>query len=124
MKNSISKLKVLSHKRLPDVSVIPIDGDAQVGKQQSVLVTVVPGGTIPLHHHDTDAKMIIASGSGTVLSADKQIDGTEVGPGHCVFFEAFKAHGFKAGENGLGFVSINGGIVDKDGNWDMQFAPA
>ena len=33
-------------------------------------------------------------------------------------------HGFVAGALGLSFFSENGGIVDADGDWDMQFAAA
>ncbi len=121
MRAIISSLSALSHASLPGVLVFPLDGNMpKRGQEQSVLVQANSGAMIPLHTHDTDATMIIVSGSGRVLSEDPSANGREVEPGHCVFFEARKPHGFEAGPNGLRFISRNGGIVDGDGNWDLQ----
>lgn len=123
MRAIISSLNALSHESLPGVLVFPLDGTTPKRDQhQSVLVQAGPGAVIPLHTHDTDAEMIIVSGSGQVLSEDPDAHGREVAPGHCVFFEARKPHGFQAGAGGLSFISKNGGIVDGDGDWDLQMA--
>ncbi|MEK7068899.1 MAG: hypothetical protein AAB947_00790 [Patescibacteria group bacterium] len=82
-----------------------------------------PGAVIPLHTHNVDARMMIASGSGEVLSDDPATNGRKVGPGDCVFFERLGKHGFRALRIGMSFFSENGGIVDEedDNNWDIEW---
>jgi quercetin dioxygenase-like cupin family protein len=65
--------------------------------------------------------MFIVAGKARVLSAEQQLDGRMVSRGDAVFFEKNVAHGFEASEEGLVFVSRNGGIVDARGNWDLNF---
>ena len=120
--SSISRAEGVRHPAIPGVTIFPMSGPAQRGKPQDVLVCVEPMATIPLHSHESDAAMLIAAGSGQVLSDDQQSNGKEVSRGSCVFFEALGLHGFKAGPEGLTFVSRNGGIVGKDGDWDIKFA--
>ena len=121
MRAIISSLKHLSHTSLPGVLVFPLDAEApERGKRQSVLVRAEAGVVIPLHTHDVDAEMIIVSGSAKVLSEDPNVAGQVVTPGTRVFFEARKPHGFEAGGAGLSFISVNGGIVDENGDWDLQ----
>lgn len=119
----ITELQPVVHDSLPGVVVYPLDGDAEVGELQEVLVDVEPNGTIPLHRHQVDATMVILAGEGKVLSSDAQINGQLVGKGKVVFFERHVLHGFEAGPDGLLFISKNGGIVSSRGEpWDIEFA--
>jgi quercetin dioxygenase-like cupin family protein len=95
------------------------------GVPQEVLVDVAPNREIPLHAHAVDAEMFIVGGSGTVLSADAALDGRHVTKGMVVIFEKEILHGFRAGADGLTFVSRNGGIVAETAeNWDLTFPSA
>ena len=119
---SVTKLQSLTHPSLPNVRIFPISGTLKAGAEQAVLVEVEPRGSIPLHSHTVDAEMVIVGGSGWVCSTDAT-NGRHVSPGYRVFYEKDKPHGFRAGNDGLSFVSINGGIVDEvPDKWD--FAPA
>lgn len=118
----ITRVEALHHPDLEGVSVYPMSGSPKRGKCQEVLVCVGADGNIPLHTHKTDAEMLIVGGSGQVLSEDPASNGKEVARGSCVFFQARKAHGFKAGPDGLTFLSRNGGIVDERSDWDIAFA--
>ena len=118
----VSQLKVLTSPSLPGVRIFAISGAPKAGVAQSVLVEVEPDGSIPLHSHTVDAEMIIVGGSGWVCSTDAT-NGRHVSPGFRVFYEKERPHGFRAGKEGLSFISNNGGIVDEDPKkWD--FAPA
>ncbi len=121
MRAIISSLKQLSHCSLPGVLVFPLDAEMpERGKHQTVLVQAEADVIIPLHTHDVDAEMIIVGGSAKVLSEDPSVAGQVVTPGTRVFFEARKPHGFEAGGTGLSFISVNGGIVDENGDWDLS----
>src|SRR3989344_8368301 len=116
--HQVSKLEVLTSPSLPGVRIFAISGAPKAGVAQSVLVEVEPDGSIPLHSHTVDAEMIIVGGSGWVCSTDAT-NGRHVSPGFRVFYEKDKPHGFRAGNDGLSFVSINGGIVDEvPDKWD------
>lgn len=121
MQKVITPMKAFKHSALPDVQVFSMSGNLKHGEPQQVLVKVSPGGEIPLHSHNVDARMMIVSGSGKVLSDDPEINQSTVQGGTCVFFEKMKAHGFQAGDEGLSFVSDNGGIVDEHHRWDLEF---
>jgi quercetin dioxygenase-like cupin family protein len=115
-------MQSFSHAALPGVTIYAIGLKPQRGTPQEVLVQVSPDQTIPLHEHDSDARMYIVSGSGFVLSEDSQTNGRSVSIGDCVCFERNKMHGFQASAEGLSFVSTNGGIVDEaHHNWDIKF---
>ncbi|MEZ4103735.1 MAG: cupin domain-containing protein [Candidatus Paceibacterota bacterium] len=82
------------------------------------LVEMRPKSVIEPHIHKVDARMFIVSGTATVLSDDGN-NGTVVRKGDCVFFEKLRRHGFKAGPEGMTFLSINGGIRKIDGELDF-----
>ncbi len=111
----------LSHPSLPGVLITKIGAEAAVrGKSQKELVEIEPNGLIPLHTHTVDAMMIIVAGNGWTCCTDGT-DGTPVSSGDCIFFEAEQLHGFRAGEEGLSFMTVNGGIVDENpANWDIK----
>ena len=118
----ITTVEPFLHASLEGVKVYPMDETPQQGKEQTVLVRVAPNVEIPLHTHQGDATMFIVSGSGHVLS-DGENNGASVEVGDCVFFEKLRQHGFQAGDDGLTFISMNEGIVDRDPNkWDIDFA--
>lgn len=117
---SVNQLQHVAHPNLPGVQIFPLSGGFEVGKEQSVLVRIEPGGQIPLHSHSVDAEMFIVAGSGWVCSVDAT-NGRHVSPGFRVFYEKDKPHGFRAGKEGLSFISNNGGIVDEEpAKWDLQ----
>lgn len=119
----ISELSRLQHEDLEGVLVYLLTGPVASGSPQEVLVEVEPRMTIPLHKHSVSATMIIVGGSGVVLSGDHRLDGQKVERGKVVFFEREVLHGFRAGSDGLTFISRNGGIVAESGEeWDMEFA--
>jgi quercetin dioxygenase-like cupin family protein len=105
------------------VAVYPFGSDVlKRGVPQEVLVDVEPHHEIPLHAHTVDAEMFIVAGSGTVLSDDQALNGRRVTKGMAVMFEKNVLHGFRAGGEGLTFVSRNGGIVTAPSEaWDMAF---
>ena len=118
----ISTLKPLKLSELSGVTIYPLHGQKlRRGVPQEVLVVVEPNGRIPLHSHETDAYMTITGGSGIVLSTEPEGNLVEVKPGNCVFYEKFKMHGFRAGPQGLAFISRNGGIVAEKGQSDIVF---
>lgn len=118
----LSERAALLHPSLPGVRITPLGSQRlQRGIPQSVLVRVDPGAEIPLHAHKVDAHMDIVTGTATILSNDDD-SGKQVEDGHHWLFEAGGMHGFRAGPGGLVFVSTNGGIVDEDGEWDIEFA--
>lgn len=92
------------------------------GFPEATVVSLEPNGEIPRHSHKVSAMMIITGGSGVVL-ADDPTNGQEVCAGSCVFFEEMRNHGFRAGREGLIFLSLNGGISGP-GGLDLQFASA
>jgi quercetin dioxygenase-like cupin family protein len=119
---AIEHLSSFQHDGLPGVRVFPVTASLAAGHPQEVLVEVDGDGTIPLHTHSVDAKMVIVAGSGCVLSAQSQLNGVPVRRGDVVRFEKDIAHGFEAGPDGLVFLSVNGGIVDsRSENWDIRF---
>ncbi len=120
----ITQSQAYNHPDLPGVAVMPLGEEKlQAGKSQQVLVTVAPGVVIPLHRHNYDAAMFVVAGKATVLAEDPDINGVEVRVGSRVFFQKDKDHGFRAGLDGMSFISTNGGIVDADpANWSLQFA--
>ena len=119
---SISRAEAISNPDLTGVTIFPMSGPARRGEPQDVLVCVEPGATIPLHTHEVDARMLVVAGSAEILSDNPSSNGTMVGVGTSIFWEAFGPHGFLAGPKGLTFLSHNGGIVDENGNWDIAFA--
>jgi quercetin dioxygenase-like cupin family protein len=122
MNKNIKTIGISRHSNLKDVSIRPMWYEAKAGFLQEVLVVAEAGAIIPLHTHKVDARMFIVAGSGYVLSVDEN-NGTPVSVGMEVFFEKDKAHGFRAGTNGLTFVSRNGGIVDNnEKSWDISFS--
>jgi len=121
---SVSTLSSVRHPSLPAVTIFPVSGPLQAGSPQTVLVQVDPLGLVPLHSHTVDAEMYIVAGKGWVCSTDAT-DGRAVAPGCRVFFEADQLHGFRAGQEGLSFISVNGGIVDEHADhWDYEAAHA
>ena len=117
----ISQLKRLPMDELAGVAVFQMSRSARRGEEQTVLVVCDPGAKIPLHTHSVDAQMFIAGGSGTVLSDDPAINGQMARIGDLVFFKRGVAHGFQAADDGLSFVSCNGGTCDESGEWDINF---
>jgi hypothetical protein len=111
-----------SRPDLPGVTIRPLGSQQPArGTPQSVLVTVEPNCTIPLHSHEVDADMGIVSGTAIILSDDED-NGREVGPADCWRFVAGGKHGFRVGPQGLTFVSTNGGIIDESpSKWDITF---
>ncbi len=118
---NIQPVEPLIHSQLPGVQVFPLSGKMEEGQDQQVLVVMEPNAEIPLHCHDYQASMFVVAGDADVLS-DQGIVGKAM-RGTKVFFEALKNHGFRAGREGMSFVSSNGGIVDfNEGKWNMRFA--
>lgn len=117
-----TKMDALRHPDLDGVEVYPLGKDPHRGESQEVLVIVEPGRTIPLHSHEVDARMFVVAGDAELLSDDPQLNGQQVRTGTCVFFEKLMNHGFRAGKQGLRFLSRNGGIVDSSGAWDLKMA--
>lgn len=117
---SIHSAIARNYSALPGVIVYAMDGAPKRGAVQRVLVCVAAGMDIPLHTHSVDAEMFIVAGSGVVLSVDEN-NGRAVCMGDVVLFERDAPHGFRAGSQGLTFVSSNGGIVDADDDWDISF---
>jgi quercetin dioxygenase-like cupin family protein len=115
----IGYLSQASAGNLPGITLQPIGHEPEVGKAQTILVRIAPGGHLPLHKHTCAATMTITEGDGTLLSSDPTTNGRSVGPGICVHCEPGDLHGFKAGSSGLMFISQNDGIVGR-GQWDMQ----
>lgn len=114
-----TKVGTLRHPELTGVEVYPLSENPQKGETQEVLVIVEPERVIPLHSHTVDAHMFVVAGDGELLSDDPDLNGRRVETGTCVFFEKLVNHGFKAGTQGLRFLSRNGGIVSQD-SWDIQ----
>ncbi|OGJ59141.1 hypothetical protein A2635_04235 [Candidatus Peribacteria bacterium RIFCSPHIGHO2_01_FULL_51_9] len=119
-----TEMGALRHPELTGVEVYPLGENPQKGENQEVLVIVEPEGIIPLHSHEVDARMFVVAGDAQLLSDDPQLNGQQVRTGTCVFFEKLVNHGFKAGKQGLRFLSRNGGIVDSHGAWDIKMAVA
>lgn len=118
---TITKSVPLKEQRISGVTVLPFGGVPITGEPQKVLVSVSANGQIPLHTHSVDAEMLIVFGEGVVLAVDST-NGTVVRAGDRVFFERDMLHGFQAGPDGLGFVSVNGGVVDSVADrWDINF---
>jgi len=117
---SLSTIEPAFHPALPGVKIFPLSGPPKVGIPQDILVEIEPDGSIPLHSHAVDAEMFIIAGSGWVCSTD-ETNGRPVSLGWRVFFEADEPHGFRAGKDGLTFISANGGIVDSlSEHWDLE----
>src|SRR5207237_8805043 len=115
----ITAIHPLTHPDLDGVRIFPLT-TVRAGEPQSVLVEVEPDGVIPLHVHEVDARMIVASGEAMVLSANTEMTGVRVKRGDIVFFEKLVPHGFRALSNGFAFISENGGIVDAEPQkWDI-----
>lgn len=120
---ALEQVRIFTNPDLPGVTIRPLGSRSSLnrGIPQIVLVTIEPNGVIPLHSHEVDAHMDIVAGGATILSDDED-NGREVGPSHSWCFHAGGKHGFRAGPEGLTFVSTNGGIVDEDPNrWDITF---
>ena len=118
---SIHSAVARQYAALPGVTIFAMDGAPKRGEPQRVLVSIEAGKDIPLHTHAVDAEMFIVSGTGVVLSRDSS-NGRVVQMGDVVLFERDAPHGFRAGPEGLTFVSANGGIVDADDDWDISFS--
>ncbi|SEN38290.1 cupin domain-containing protein [Nitrosomonas marina] len=126
MKNIVTTMKNHSHPNMPNVNIYAWSNVAS-GNPQEVIVKVAPNTIVPLHAHSVDAQMVIIDGSAEVLYDQKQLyeanlnlNKKNVKAGDIVYFKAKLAHGFRAFENGLTFLSINGGIVDKNTlKWDL-----
>lgn len=82
------------------------------------LVEMEPESEIEPHTHKVDARMFILQGTAVVLSDDEN-NGREVKKGDCVFFQKLIPHGFKAGKEGMSFLSINDGIRQSNGDIDF-----
>jgi quercetin dioxygenase-like cupin family protein len=79
-----------------------------LGKQENVphfymrLVTVEPGGVIPLHNHDVIHEMYIVKGKGAVLRPDGE---TPVSEGDFVYMPPNEVHGTRnIGSEPLQFI--------------------
>jgi quercetin dioxygenase-like cupin family protein len=118
----IRKMGRLNQDFLDGTEVYKMCPSARAGQPQEVLVVCAPKAVIKPHSHAVDAEMFIVAGKARVLSGDPSLHGHLVCPGDIVFFERNVMHGFEALEEGLTFVSRNGGIADDDGTWDMRFA--
>lgn len=125
--NIVSDMQSFSHPALPDVTIYAWE-DVRNGQPQEILVDVAPGGTVPMHTHTVDAKMIIVAGEADVLFDPRELDANgqvlnreTVHQGDIVYFHAGMQHGFRASSQGLKFISVNGGIIDKEPNtWDIS----
>jgi len=115
--NTIYPIKPINYDQLPGSVISHIMTEADNLSEVS-FVEMEAGSTIEPHTHKVDANMFILSGTATVLSDDEN-NGRTVTKGDCVFFEALKPHGFRAGKEGMSFLSINGGILQKDGSLDF-----
>lgn len=110
-----------THATLPGVRIFSLSGSLSKGHEQEILVCAEPNTEIELHTHSVDAHMIITGGAAVVLSGDPETHGAHVTPGSCVFFEKHVPHGFKVSDQGLTFISKNGGIVGNNGKWDIDY---
>lgn len=117
----ISRLATVTHPSLPGIQLFPMGARPIRGEPQTILVKMDSGSQIPLHTHTVSARMVIVAGSATVRSSDSSIDGTRVDAGSVVDFHANIAHGFDADDEGMTFVSENGGILG-EGDWDIMFS--
>ena len=117
----IRNMARLQHSQLDGTDVYKMDDIAKTGVPQEVLVVCKPRAVINPHTHAVDAEMFIVGGSARVLSDDPSLNGQTVTAGEVVFFEKDVPHGFEALDSGLVFVSRNGGIVDEEAQWDMNF---
>lgn len=120
----IGKMRRFEHRELDGTVVYGTSTRVTRGANQEVVVVCEPRATIPLHTHSVDAEMLVVAGSGEVLSGDEELNGQPVSCGDIVFFEKEIPHGFKAGREGLVFISRNGGIVDDSRAWDIDFTGA
>lgn len=120
----VEQMVQMPHEQLVGTAVYRMDSTAKAGVPQEVLVVCEPRAVIPPHTHNVDAEMFVVAGSAKVISSDDAINGRIVQRGDIVFFERHVTHGFEALDAGLIFVSRNGGIVDEDGDWDIEFESA
>ncbi len=120
--NKIVEPIYLENPMLPGMRIYKLeDGFLRKGKSQNILINILPFGIIPLHKHESNAVMFIVAGYAELLSKDN-MNGTQVAVGDRIHWDANSAHGFKAGEAGLSFISTNEGIVDESfQEWDMEF---
>ncbi len=56
------------------------------------LITIKPGGIVPLHTHDAEHEIYVIKGNGAVLAKDNE---TEMNPGTFVYISGSEVHGFK-----------------------------
>lgn len=116
----ISRLAPITHPSLPGIHLFPMGARPVRGEPQMILVQMDGGSQIPLHTHTVSARMMIVAGSAIVRSSDLNIDGIKVDAGSVVDFHASIAHGFDADDEGMTFISENGGILG-EGDWDIAF---
>lgn len=118
----VTRVAPIEREDLENIAVYPMDEEVRAGESQEVFVDAKPGATIPLHRHGVDATMFIVGGRATLLSEKEEAHGRTVTKGDKVFFERNVGHGFNVSEEGLAFISRNGGIVDADpDSWDIEF---
>lgn len=125
--NIVSDMQRFTHPAMPDVTIYAWE-DIRSNKPQEILVSVSPYGRVPAHKHSVDAKMIIVAGKADLLfdevelaSKGQVLNKKTVVQGDIVSFESGMTHGFQAHQEGLSFVSINGGIVDSNPfAWDVS----
>ena len=115
--NTIYSIKPMNYDQLPGSAISHVMTEADKLSEVSV-IEMKAGSTIKPHTHKVDAYMFILNGTATVLSDDEN-NGRAVAKGDCVFFKALKPHGFRAGKEGMSFLSINGGILQQDGSLDF-----
>lgn len=118
----VTRVSPVKRDDLESVDVYPMDEDVAAGEPQEVFVDAEAGARIPLHRHGVDATMFIVGGRATLLSEKEEANGRTVTKGDKVFFERNVGHGFDVSEEGLAFISRNGGIVDTNpDSWDIEF---
>lgn len=100
--NAIISHLVLASKVSPEISLVEMEANSEIKP----------------HTHRVDAKMFILSGTAKVLSDDEN-NGKEVNKGDCVYFKKSIPHGFRAGAEGMTFLSVNDGICQPDGSVDF-----
>jgi quercetin dioxygenase-like cupin family protein len=101
----------------PDATLIEIGLDAD-GNQIN-LVRVCPFGIIPNHTHTCASGMGITAGS--AVATGKEGGDRQVGVGDYIFKPPGQAHGFRAGSQGLEFLSISDGEGIVGDRWDIEY---
>ena len=91
---------------------------------QCLEVSILPGGSVPLHSHSCAATMIVVAGEARKLTKDGR-KGRLVRTGAVIIKQANQPHGFAGvGPNGFKFISLSEGkgIVRDHNELDLAFA--